>query len=75
MTYINGGITIIPDRTAVAGDLNNDGKLGLNDMVLLQRYALAAKQLTDKQLDMADLNDDGVCDVFDLALMKQALLS
>ncbi len=75
MTYTNGGITIIPDGEAVAGDLNNDGTLELNDMVLLQRYALAAKQLTAKQLDMADLNNDGVCDVYDLALMKYALLS
>ncbi len=63
------------EPTTVPGDLNSDSTLDLTDLILLQKYLLAAEPLTAEQLSAADLDGDGVCDVYDLALMKHTLLS
>ncbi len=57
------------------GDLNSDSTLDLTDLILFQKYLLAVEPLTADQLSVADFDGDGVCDVYDLALMKWALLS
>lgn len=57
------------------GDLNSDSTLDLTDLILFQKYLLAVEPLTAEQLSVADFDGDGVCDVYDLALMKHALLS
>ena len=46
----------------------------LADAVLLQRYILGEKTLTQTQRQAADLNADGVVNGFDLALLRQKLV-
>lgn len=55
------------------GDLNSDNTLTTADVVLLQRYILGEKSLTQSQWQAADLNTDGVVNGFDLALLRQKL--
>lgn len=55
------------------GDLNSDNTLTTADAVLLQRYILGEKSLTQSQWQAADLNADGVVNGFDLALLRQKL--
>ncbi|MBP3250723.1 MAG: hypothetical protein J6M48_10285 [Ruminococcus sp.] len=64
-----------PVADPVKGDVNCDGDLSINDVVLLQKWLLAVPNtdLTDWQA--ADLNSDGRLNVFDLCLMKQELVS
>lgn len=61
--------TILPSL----GDLNSDNTLTTADAVLLQRYILGEKSLTQSQWQAADLNADGVVNGFDLALLRQKL--
>lgn len=58
--------------TPVQGDANGDGYLGIADAVMLQNYIMGNGEITDWQ--SVDFTGDGVIDVFDLCLMKQALL-
>lgn len=56
------------------GDVNGDGSLSVADVVSLQKWLLNAP---DAELDnwrAADLYNDGKLDVFDLTLMKKALI-
>lgn len=58
----------------LAGDLNLDGKTGLQDVSLLQKYLLGTSSLTSGQYDNnADLNGNGSVDIFDLVLLRRTV--
>ena len=64
-----------PTHTTVLtepGDVNSDGEQSVSDIIALQKYLLGL----DVEIDpaAADLNGDGVIDVFDLGLLKRRLL-
>ncbi|MBP0972632.1 MAG: discoidin domain-containing protein [Oscillospiraceae bacterium] len=61
-------VTIPP----VAGDLNTDGAADLIDLITLQKFIHGIGELPDEAA--ADLMQDGVIDVFDLAMLKWLLL-
>ena len=54
------------------GDCNLDGKTGIADVVMLQKWLMGSGKLDCWQ--NADLNNDNKIDVFDLCLMKKVLL-
>ncbi len=58
----------------VKGDVNSDGELNIADAVLLQKWLLAFPDTTLPDWNRADLYRDGRLDVFDLCLMKRALI-
>ena len=62
--------TILPSP----GDINSDNTLTTADAVLLQRYLLQERTLTQTQWQTADLNADGTVNGFDLALLRQKLV-
>lgn len=59
---------------SVKGDANGNGSFDVSDVVLFQKWLLndPGAQLADWK--MLDYCEDGTLDVFDLALMKRALL-
>lgn len=57
------------------GDTNLDGALNMADCVLLNRYVLGDAASVSYADLSGDLNEDGVVDVFDLALLKHKLLT
>lgn len=58
----------------VKGDCNNDDNVTIADAVILQKYLLNT-ETTLPNWKAADLNEDGLLDVFDLILLKKAVLS
>lgn len=56
------------------GDINGDGSLNMADIVLFQKWLLNQPGLEINDLTAADLYMDGKLDVFDLCLMKKALI-
>lgn len=59
-----------PDEPII-GDISQDGKLDKKDIQLLQKYLLNEKKLSKEQAQIADLNQDGAVNGFDLALLRQ----
>ena len=59
---------------SLPGDLNSDNTLTTADAVLLQRYLLQERTLTQSQWQTAELNADGTVNGFDLALLRQKLV-
>lgn len=57
----------------ITGDINSDGKVSINDAVLLQEYLLGKEQLTEEQYEKADINSDGSTDIFDMVLMRKLI--
>ncbi len=66
----DGNITEIDEINE--GDCNNDGNFGISDIVMFQKWLSGAGEITNWQ--NADFTWDNNLDVFDLVLMKQALL-
>ena len=56
------------------GDVNGDGEFGVTDVVTFQKWLLAEPDASLKDWKAADLYADNCLDVFDLSLMKRALL-
>lgn len=67
-------VTEVNARTAVPGDADADGALTILDVICVQRWLLGMNTfITD--LEAADMNGDGIVDIFDLSLLKNALLN
>ena len=64
------GDIAIPD-----GDVNGDGEFNIADVVTFQRYILNSPDVKNYYWDLADMNNNGKIDVFDLILMKRAIFS
>lgn len=65
------------DETAasfIMGNANNDGSFNVADVVLLQKWILAVPNTDLANWKAADFYDDQILNVFDLCLMKRALI-
>lgn len=63
---------INPD--SIIGDVNNDGKMSLSDVVHLQRHLIGITTLDDTQLIMADMNGDNIVNLADVVYLQRKLL-
>ncbi|MBQ8724809.1 MAG: RICIN domain-containing protein, partial [Oscillospiraceae bacterium] len=61
-----------PEPEKIEGDVNTDGETSVLDIVMLQKYLLKVGSLSDSAA--ADMNADGIINVFDLCIMKHKLL-
>ena len=62
--------TTTTEPTFRQGDVNLDGTLNVQDVVLLQKYLIRKGTLTAEQAKVADVNEDGVVNVIDLSRLK-----
>ena len=53
------------------GDLNHDSIADLTDLTILSVYLMNAKDLTEAELEAADIDGNGEVDIADLAYFKQ----
>lgn len=58
----------------IAGDVNADGIFSVADVVLMQKWLLAAPDITLDNWKSGDLCEDNRLDTFDLCLMKRMLI-
>lgn len=73
-TATSTGITTTPSQDFFHGDCNNDGDFNVVDVVLLQKWLLAVPDTHLANWQAADFTEDDMLNVFDLVLMKKALL-
>lgn len=59
----------------VLGDLSENGKVDMADLVMMQKYLLTQETLTAAQFAVADMNSDGKVNAADLTLLKRILLA
>ena len=60
--------------SAVSGDVNNNGKLDIADVVMLQKWLVGAPDASLANWKAADFQSDNQITAVDLTLMKRALL-
>ena len=73
---VDDGGWIVPEKdNSVIGDVNDDGKFSVADVVIMQKWLLSEPDYTLTNWKAGDLYSDGIIDVFDLCLMKRMLIS
>ena len=74
--YDNNSMDIIvPIRFIPTGDVNSDGKFKISDLVMLQKWLLGVHDTVLADWKAADFFNDDMLDIFDLTLMRQALIN
>lgn len=61
----------VSTKFILVGDVDNDGEIKSNDVLLLQKYLLGTQKLEDEQWKAADVNGDLDVTEDDLALLKK----
>lgn len=56
------------------GDVNQDGKLSISDMAIIQSHILGNSKMTYEQMDLADMNNDTHIDVIDIMEIRRIIL-
>jgi len=60
---------------SIKGDVNNDGKFSISDVIIFQKWILAVPDAELADWKAADLCKDEELDAFDLSMMKRYLIS
>lgn len=63
-----------PEENTPTGNINGDNEFNVADVVLFQKYILGGSDIKISDWKNADLNANGILDVFDLCLMKKKLI-
>ena len=67
--------SIAPGAQAILyGDVNENGDVDVNDVLLLMRYILSYEDLTESQKEAADINKDGKYNVIDASLIMRFII-
>lgn len=59
----------------LAGDMNLDGEFNVTDLLLFQKWLLGDKSAELKSWKAADYTKDEKLDIYDLVLMRKAIIS
>ncbi len=59
----------------IKGDVNNNGKVEIADLVSMQYYLLGRDKLTAEEESLADINNDDRVDVYDFVLLRQLIIN
>lgn len=74
--YSNNSMeVIVPLKYTPTGDVNSDGDFTVSDILLLQKWLLGASNSILADWQAADFFNDDDLDIFDLILMKKALIA
>ncbi len=63
-----------PEKTALKGDVNGDGKVNIVDATDIQKYIVQMISLNEEQLKAADVTGDGKIDIKDVTLIQKYLV-
>lgn len=74
--YEDGVCTVcgVSENTRPLGDINGDGNIDSTDYLLLKRFCLGSRDLTDEQKAVADVNKDGKINSLDYLMLKRHVL-
>ncbi len=65
---------VITDPVEGSGDVNGDGGLNVQDIIMMINYIVGNEDFTEEQLLAADLNGDGVINILDILVSINLIL-
>ena len=67
-------IRISEVQYGIAGDADGDGKVSVKDAVAVQKWLLHMSGAKLRDCDLADLDENGIINIYDFCLLKRKLL-
>ena len=74
LIFIFGFLNIPVAHALLYGDVNDDGVVNIQDVVLVIQHTLNLEKLADNQKLYADVNNDGIINILDVSLVMQNTL-
>ena len=68
-------ISCIYSETGLIGDVNLDGVLSIQDVIVLLRYVMGGSNLSPEGLALADFNQDGSVNIQDVVSLLRSVMS
>ncbi len=65
---------IIDDESIILGDINQDGIVNIQDIILLVNFVLSIDNPSDQQFDAGDINGDEILNILDIIAMINIIL-
>lgn len=72
--FVFGFLNIPVAHALLYGDVNDDGAVNIQDVVLVMQHTLDFEKLADNQKLYADVNNDGTINILDVSLIMQKTL-
>lgn len=70
----NSPILLKDISETINGDVNGDGKLNVQDYIMIRKYIMRTGSLTSNQIRIADINGDNEVNVMDYILVRKEIL-
>ena len=67
--------SLVDLNTQPQGDINNDEVTNIQDIILTIGQIMGTINLTPEQVDIADINTDGIVDILDIVQLINIILS
>jgi hypothetical protein len=67
-------LTVTGGSSVVVGDVNMDGNINVQDIILIVNIALGTLEPTSDQAEAADLNSDGIINILDVIALVNIIL-
>ena len=67
-------LPMLSSSAALTGDVNLDGKVSVEDVVLLQKYLMKKATISKDAFNNADMNGDKKVNIYDLISQKKPFL-
>ena len=72
---LNSAFNFLYTQLNVQGDVNSDGSINIQDIVIILNYIFGSETPTDEQFDLSDMNNDGILNILDVILIVEQITS
>lgn len=72
--YENPAYLIFNRTPCMAGDVNMDGKININDVTAIQRHLVGLTELSGKSIKLSDVDNNGTVDINDATTIQYYLV-
>ena len=72
---LNSAFNFLYTHLSNQGDVNSDGSINIQDIVIILNYIFGSEIPTDAQFDLSDMNNDGILNILDIILIVEQITS
>jgi len=72
---LNSAFNFLYAQLNTQGDVNSDGSINIQDIVIILNYIFGVEIPTDAQFDLSDMNNDGILNILDVILIVEQITS
>jgi len=72
---LNSAFNFLYTQLSVHGDVNSDGSINIQDIVIILNYIFGSEIPTDTQFNLSDMNNDGILNILDVVILMNLILN